>query len=218
MSNRGVSIRSWLILLSMATAMAGCGDIGKRSETPSAGRADSAHPRPDSRGTSEQEIFRVREDLPRNRIWVLTLDEVRVYNTATTGKKLIRRIALPNWSVVGFRNVCMPDLTLDRTGSAFISSNGQARLLRIDGDRFDLRDYAISFDGQEGRDTGFGALKFAADGTLFARTTPGGLLWKIDIAKASATLTEISATPSLDPCAITTQSITTQLLRDTERS
>ena len=56
------------------------------------------------------------------------------------------------WSVVGFRNVCMPDMALDRTGSAFISSNGQARLLRIDADRFDLKEYAISFHERNGLD------------------------------------------------------------------
>jgi hypothetical protein len=114
-------------------------------------------------------------------------------------------MALPNWSVVGFRNVCMPDMALDRAGSAYISSNGQARLWRIDADRFDLKDYAISFHEKEGRDIGFGALAFAADGTLFARTTPGGLLWKIDIAKASAIMIEANKKLPADECAITTQ-------------
>ena len=205
MSNRIVSIRGWLILLFTVTAIAGCGDNGKPSRYSSTGRADSADLRQDSQGTSERDVLRIREDLLRNRLWVLALDEVRVYNTATTGKRLIRKIALPNWSVVGFRNVCMPDMALDRAGSAFISSNGQARLLRIDADRFDLKDYEISFHEREGWDIGFGALGFAADGTLFARTTPGGLLWKIDITKASAVMIEVNKKLPLDECAITTQ-------------
>ena len=107
----------------------------------------------------------------------------------------------------------MPDMALDRAGSAFISSNGQARLLRIDADRFELKDYEISFHEREGWDIGFGALGFAADGTLFARTTPGGLLWKIDVTKASAIMIEVSKKLPLDECAITTQ-----FLNDIERS
>lgn len=218
MSNRIVSIRGWMILLSTVTAIAGCGDIEKSSQNSPAGRADSADLRQDSQGTSNPDVLRIREDVPRNRLWVLTPDEVRVYNTATTGKKLIRKIALPTWSVVGFRDVCMPDMALDRAGSAFISSNGQARLLRIDADRFDLKDYAISFHQREGLDIGFGALAFAADGTLFARTTPGGMLWEIDIGKERAVISKLNKERPLDECAITTQSIATQLLNDFERS
>jgi hypothetical protein len=112
----------------------------------------------------------------------------------------------------------MPDFVLDRSGSAFIASNGQARLTRIDADRFALEDYAISFREREGMDIGFGALAFAADGTLFARTTPGGMLWKIDVARASATMTDVIKRLPADQCAITTQPMTTQLLNDFERS
>ncbi len=205
MNNRTASIRGWLILLFAVAAIAGCGNNEKRSQNSSEGRAVSADLRQDTRGTSERDVLRVREDVLRNRLWVLTLDEVRVYNTATTGKRLIRKIALPNWSVVGFRNVCMPDIALDRAGTAYISSNGQARLWRIDADRFDLKNYAISFDESEGRDIGFGALAFAADGTLFARTTPGGLLWKIDITKASAIMIGVNKQRPSDECAITAQ-------------
>ena len=213
MNTRNISIRGWQILLFAVAAIAGCGNSEIRSENSSDGRANSAALRQDTQGTGEPDVLRIREDLVRNRLWVLTLDEVRVYNTATTGKRLIRKIAMPNWSVVGFRNVCMPDMALDRAGSAYISSNGQARLWRIDADRFDLKDYAISFHEKEGRDIGFGALAFAADGTLFARTTPGGSLWKIDIAKASAIMIGVSQQRSPDECAITAQ-----LLNDFERS
>ena len=213
MSNRIVSIRGWLILLFAVAATAGCGNSEIRSENSSGDRADSADLRQDTPEKSERDVLRIREDLVRNRLWVLTLEEVRVYTTAATGKKLIRKIALPNWSVVGFRNVCMPDMALDRAGSAVISSNGQARLLRIDADRLDLKDYAISFNEREGLDIGFGALTFAADGTLFARTTPGGLWWKIDITKASAIMIEVNKKLPLDECAITTQ-----LPNDFERS
>jgi hypothetical protein len=217
MNNRTVSIRDWLKLLLIMTAIGGCGAREESSRISSPDREGRADVRLDAQD-SGREIIRAREDLPRNRLWVLTLSEVRVYNTAATGKKLIRKIALPTWSVIGFHNVCMPDMALDRAGSAYISSNGQARLLRIDADRFELRDLAISFPERDGLDSGFGALAFGADGTLFARTTPGGLLWKVDIAKSSATMAAANSTLPADECAITTQSITTQWLNAFERT
>jgi hypothetical protein len=216
MNNQIVSIRSSLALLLATALTAGCGDTGKDSADFSAAYVGSANLRNEKQGG--QDVLRIREDLVRNRLWVLTSSDVRVYNTAATGKRLIRTIALPNWSVVGFRNVCMPDLVLDRSGSAFIASNGQARLMRIDADRFALKDYAISFRERDGMDIGFGALAFAADGALFARTTPGGMLWKIDLARSSATMTDVVKKLPADQCAITTQPMTTQLLTDFERS
>ena len=216
MNNQIVSNRSSLALLLATALTAGCGDTGKDSADFSAAYVGSADLRNEKQGG--QDVLRIREDLVRNRLWVLTSSEVRVYNTAATGKRLIRTIALPNWSVVGFRNVCMPDLVLDRSGSAFIASNGQARLMRIDADRFALKDYAISFRERDGMDIGFGALAFAADGALFARTTPGGMLWKIDLARSSATMTDVVKKLPADQCAITTQPMTTQLRTDFERS
>ena len=216
MNNQIVLNRSSLALLLATALTAGCGDTGKDSADFSAAYVGSADLRNEKQGG--QDVLRIREDLVRNRLWVLTSSDVRVYNTAATGKRLIRTIALPNWSVVGFRNVCMPDLVLDRSGSAFIASNGQARLMRIDADRFALKDYAISFRERDGMDIGFGALAFAADGALFARTTPGGMLWKIDLARSSATTTDVVKKLPADQCAITTQPMTTQLLTDFERS
>jgi hypothetical protein len=211
MSNRIVSMGSSLVLLFAVAVIAACGDTGKPS-TNSAGRGNEL-----SEANGGGDVLRAREDPVRNRLWVLTLNEVRVYNTAATGKRLIRTIALPAWSVVGFHNVCMPDLVLDRSGSAFIASNAQPRLIRIDGDRFALEDYTIGFREREGMDIGFGALAFAADGTLLARTTPGGMLWKIDVAHASASKTDFVKKLPADPCVITTQPMTTQLLNDFER-
>ena len=211
MSNRIVSAGSSLVLLCVIAVSAACGDSDK-SSTNFSGRGHDL-----SAADGGRDVLRVREDPVRNRLWVLTLNEVRVYNTAATGKRLIRTIALPAWSVVGFRNVCMPDLVVDRSGSAFIASNAQPRLMRIDGDRFALEDYAISFREREGMDVGFGALAFAADGTLFARSTPGGMLWKIDVARASATMTAATKRLPANECAITTPSTTTQLLNDFER-
>jgi hypothetical protein len=187
MRNRIVSMRGWLKVLFAVIVVAGCGDLRQELQV-----------------TNERDALRLRADAPRNRLWVLALDEVRVYDTARMSKRLIRKIALPSWSVAGFRAVCMPDMALDAAGAAVISSNAQARLLRISGDNFALTDHAISFHEGGQRDSGFGALAFAADGTLYARTTPGGLLWKIDINKASAIMSPLNNKLPLDECLITT--------------
>ena len=200
-----VSMRGWLILFFAAIVMAGCGNDGYTPRSASAGRADNADSGRESHGIGERDALRIRRDALRNRVWVLTLDEVRIYDTARLKKRLIRKIALPNWSVVGFRHVCMPDMALDRAGSAFISSNAQAKLWRIDADSFELKAYDISFHERARWDIGFGALAFAADGTLLARTTPGGALWKIDIAKATAVMSESSSKLPSDECAFTEQ-------------
>lgn len=203
MSNSIVVIRSGLIAFSLAAAMTGCNDVGNPARGLLAGRPDNTKSRLDSYGIVERDAIRIRKDALRNRLWVLTLDEVRVYDSTGVKMQLIRKVVLPNWSVVGFRHVCLPDMALDQAGSAFISNNGQARLLRIDANRFDLKEYDISFQGKERWDMGFGALAFDATGTLLARTTPGGLLWKIDVNKASAVMIEPDRKLPVNECAVT---------------
>jgi len=172
-----------MLLFLMASVMAGCGKEGEPEY------------RMDERGS-----LRSRADPSRNRLWVLGLDDVRVYDTRD--KKLIRRISLPSWSVAGF--TCMPDIALDRAGSAFISSNAQSRLWRVDAGSFEVKEYEISLLGKERWDIGFGALAITADGTLFAVTSSANSLWKIDIAGASASLVELYH-PPVKACAFTAQ-------------
>ena len=163
-------VGGWLILMFAVPLMAG--------------RADSAENRLDSYGLGESNTLRVATDTAGGRLWALGLDEVRVYDTIT--KKLIRQIALPNWSVNGA--VCGPGLALDRSGSAFISSNVQPTLLRIDADSFALKVHEISLEGKEQWEIGFGAIAFNADGALYAITSSANSLWKIDVARASASM------------------------------
>jgi sugar lactone lactonase YvrE len=157
-------IRSRLILIFAVAFMAGCGQL-----------ANPGHP------FDGQESLRVRTDAARGRIWVLGPEGVRVYDTT---KRLIRQVRLPNWMIAQF--ICDPDMVLDRSGSAIISSNMQARLWRIDTDTFEVKEHEIRLHGKEGWDVGFGALAFAADGTLFAVTSSAGSLWRIDVGKGSA--------------------------------
>lgn len=203
MSNRIVTLRSGLISLFTVAAMAGCGNDGTTFHRSLAGRTDSADLQMESYGMMiERDALRIRKDMLRNRLWVLTLEEVRVYDTAKKRKRLIRKIELPNWSVAQF--ICDPDMVLDGSGSAIISSNVQARLLLIDGDRFELREREIRLHDKEQWDTGFRALTFTADGTLLALASMGGSMWKIDINKASAIMIELNRKLPLDECAFTT--------------
>jgi len=75
-----------------------------------------------------------------------------------------------------------------------------------------VREHEISLHGREQWDTGFGALVFAAEGALYALTSSAGSLWKIDVAKASASMIDPDNPPSRS-CAFTAQ-----FLKDIERS
>jgi hypothetical protein len=175
-----------LVMVVAALAAAGCGSEGTR--TPAAG------------GKIEQDSLRVRADAERGRLWVLGVDTVRVYDAAS--KRLIREVVLPNWSVGRF--VCNPDLAIDSSGSAIISSNVQARLWRIDADSLEVKEQEIGLQGKERWDVGFGALALAADGTLLGLTSTGGSLWKIDVDKGSARVVDLGGL-LLNQCELTAQ-------------
>lgn len=202
---RAGAVCVWSILLVAMTVMAGCGNGGNSTQSPTAVRTGNGNVLPE---TGERDALRTRTDTARSRLWVLGVDDVRVYDTVK--KTLIRRIVLQNWSVARF--ACMPDMALDRSGSAFISSNVQAKLWRIDADGFEVKQLEISLQERERWDIGFGALAFAADGTLYALTSWAGLLWKIDVARANASMIEPNNPPS-NACAFTAQ-----FLNDFERS
>jgi hypothetical protein len=133
--------------------------------------------------------LRVKADMTRKRIWVLTTDHVDVYDREM--RRLIRRIELPAWSVAAF--VCGPDIAFDRSGTAFISHNLEPKLWQLDPETFELKQHTIRLVDREQLDIGFGRLAFAADGTLFGVASTGGSLWRIDLAGARAH--EVSAAP-----------------------
>lgn len=200
MSNRIIIASIWWTMIFAAFVMAGCSQERNPAQGPAAFRAGNVDVLHDG--------LSIRRDAARNRIWLLGLDDVRVYDAES--KRLIRKIALPSWSVARF--ICDPDMVLDSSGSAIISSNVQARLWRVDADSFEVKEHGISLQGREQWDVGFGALAFAPDGTLLALTSSGGSIWKIDVARASASMIEPNNPPSR-ACAFTTQ-----FLKDFERS
>ena len=126
--------------------------------------------------------LRVKLDSPRNRVWVLGLDHVHIYDRYT--KALIGRIALPGWSVAD--SLCEPDIAFDWHGTAIISHNVQPRLWEIDGTSLELREHAIRLVGRESLDIGFAKLTFVSDGTLIAADTSSGALWRIDLQNDTA--------------------------------
>lgn len=189
----------WVFVLA-AFVMAGCSP--EQRAAPDAGTVGVV-----SAGV-QRDALRIRNDAARSRTWLLGLEAVRVYDTASG--KLIREIVLPGWSVA--RLVCNPDLVLDGSGSAFVSSNGQARLWRIDGNSFELSMREVRMIERERWDIGFGALAFSADGTLVALTSLGGSLWKIDVGTGDARMVE------QNPRLLNVCDFTAQLLNDVERS
>jgi hypothetical protein len=163
--------------------------------------------RPASHGWVERDTIRIKLDATRDRIWLLDLDGVRVYDAGR--KRVIRRISLPDWMVAGF--VCMPDMALDGGGSAYVSSNIQPKLWKIDAESFRVSELPIRLQGREQWDTGFGALAFAADGTLLAMTSTGGWLWTVDVIDGRANAIDSNA-PFRTAC-----DLTPELMKDLER-
>ena len=126
--------------------------------------------------------LRARVDVRRHRLWVLDLDHVYLYDTRK--RQLVHQFRLPNWSVANF--ICPPDLVVDHAGIALVSNNVQPRLLRIDAATMRQQEYRLTLVSSKQWETGFGALAFGADGTLFALSALTGALFKIDLATAKA--------------------------------
>ena len=181
----------WWIVLFTAMLTAGCS-----RDVPAQGQV-ATRPNP---GSFLQDGIRVRRDAARNRIWLLGLEDVRVYDAAT--ERLIRRVALPNWSVA--RHACDPDMVLDESGSAIISSNVQARFWRIDGGTFTVSELEVTLQEREHWELGFTALAPAGNGKLLALSSPAGLSWSIDLNKRVAQIAAPTA-PLQNLCGLTAQ-------------
>jgi hypothetical protein len=131
------------------------------------------------------ELLRVeRVDTHGNRRWVLNQEGVSVYDHIS-GRRL-RRITLPDWTLSGPGDACAPDLVLDASGTAFVSSNVVPVLWRIDPARFDVRLMALTLKDDADKDVGFTTLFAVGDGTLLANGTTFDSLWRIDLSAKTA--------------------------------
>ena len=175
--------------------IAGCGE----THTPAAiGKAPVEGKNASTAMTAAEQIdndpiYRVRVDHQRGRYWVLGDDHIQVYSVSP--KRLIAKITIPGWNVAG--SVGMPDLVLDHSGAALVSSNVASTLWHIDPDRFAVTRREILLQGRENWSVGFSGLAFTPEGTLIGVTAFGGTLWKIEVHAGKATQIELSK-PLLD--------------------
>jgi len=150
------------------------GEVRKIAEPNKAGRrvAERLYRSP---GNS---ILRIRLDTQRQRLWILDIGNVHVFDLARN--RLIRSIALPNWLYAGHGTNCLPDLQVDAHGAAFVSDNIQPKLWRIDAADFSVYERTVSLDSQHSVDAGFSALAIGEGGVMFAAMAAPGSLWRID--------------------------------------
>jgi len=175
--------RRWVVAVTVA-AMTGCWNDGDSTQSGVGGNTTSAASPP-----LEPDALRVRKDPARNRLWVLTYEGVRIYDAAT--RNLVAAVGLPSWTAARFP--CEPDLVLDGSGSAIVSSNVEARLWWIDADSLAVTAREVVLAGREHWDTGFAAIVYAADGSLLALTSTAGSLWKVDLARGVAQMVDPDA-------------------------
>src|SRR5687767_2472280 len=189
----------WMVSMALI-AMTGCSGNELPAQGSAAGHEYGSDYRKESYRKGWREALRIRTDATRSRQWVLTLDGMRVYDSRT--KALIREIALPGWSIA--RILCHPDLALDRAGTAYVSSNIEPKVWRIDADSFEVGVREIRLLEREQWDVGFGAMAFSPDGTFFGLTYRGGNLWRVNMEKGTAAM--VQSYPSLlKTCELTPQ-------------
>jgi hypothetical protein len=130
-----------------------------------------------------------------NRIWVLEQQGLAVYDR--TNRRLLRRVALPDWVVAGPGDACAPDLVLEPSGAAIVSSNVVPILWRVDPQRLEARPIFLKLDADTDKDVGFTNLAFAADGSLNAAGATVASSWRIDVSAGTASKL---LSPAAGPC------------------
>lgn len=119
----------------------------------------------------------------RGERWELRSDSVEVHGPSGA----VRRVALPGAATSASRDSCPPDLLLDRSGAAYVSSNAMPVLWRIDPASQDVRRMEIRLEEDEGRDIGFARLAWSTGGrVIYAVSSPPGALWRIDLDQGTA--------------------------------
>lgn len=146
-------------------------------------------------GPPEVGLEIVRVDLAHNRRWVLREHALSVYDHMN-GRRL-RHIILPDWVLAGPKDGCAPDIVLDASGAALVSSNVLPVLWRVDPQRFQVIRIALQLDADAGKEVGLTGLAFSADGELIAAGTTFASLWRIDLGAGRATKLASLPTPGV---------------------
>ena len=141
--------------------------------------------------TADSTVLRLRVDSQRERLWMLNIGSVHVFDLAKN--QLIRSIALPSWLYTDDGSNCLPDLQLDQHGAAFVSDNVQPKLWRVDGNDFSVVERSVTLDSQRGVDAGFSALAIGEGGVIYGAMAAPGSLWRIDGAAFRAENIALSA-------------------------
>lgn len=131
--------------------------------------------------------LRIKLDAARDRLWVLGRRGVYLYDVPT--RRLIHHAVLPDWTFA-FHN-CLPDMALDASGAALVTSNLEPALWRIDSGTFEVTRHEIDLGGDRGKDFGFNGLAYGG-ATLFAASAVTGTLWRIDLERRMARKVELS--------------------------
>jgi hypothetical protein len=204
MSNGFASSHRWLIFPLAMTLVTGCNKGLEQHQSSTTGRpVKESSQLLNTYREDQRNALRTRTDTVRGRVWLLSTDgHVHVYDHLS--KRLLRQITLPAWFVV--KTPCMPDLILDRSGSAFISSNLRPWIWRINADTFEVRVHEVSLRGREDLDFGFATLAFTGKGALYGLSPSANSVWNIDVIGASANMVEFYS-PPLEECALTAQSL-----------
>lgn len=126
----------------------------------------------------------VRVDTQANRRWVLNEEALAVYDHVN--RRRLRRVTLPDWPLAGPQHACAPDMVLDASGAAIVSSNVVPVLWRVDPQRFEVTRIEIALDSDQDKDIGFTGMSLVGDGMLIAAGTTVGSLWRIDLRSARA--------------------------------
>jgi len=175
----GIALGRWLAPVLFVAFLAACD--GGPDAKPDGNRRALEH-----RSEGRLEALRVQVDAARNRLWVLHGDGVYVYEITT--RRRIGRVGM----FVGEPADCAPDLALDPSGAAVVSSTVRAVLWRLDPERFEARRHELARGTDRHKVVGFTGLAFA-DGLLFGVDARHGSLWKIDLAAGKAEKLELSS-------------------------
>jgi hypothetical protein len=175
-------------LATLSFAFAGCDGSPKLASAEPARVPSSAAPPRWHDG--ELPALRFQLDAARNQLWILDGAGVDVFDVTERLHK--RRIAIPGWIWVDEPYSCTPDLALEPSGVALVSSNVLPTLWRIDPETFAVRRYELALDADPDKDVGFTGLAFAEHGTLLAVSGIQGSLWRVDLWRGRAEKIELS--------------------------
>ena len=172
-------------VLKMFCAVAAAVLVGLGSGLPTLASADM------SQWEETRLALRIQVDTRRNRVWVLSLNGVYVYDSRT--RKLVKRVVLPDWTVVKEGFVCGPDLVLAASGAALVTSKIMPIIWEIDAESMAVREHNLALDADNDKDFGFTALSPGPGGReLLGVSSPLGIVWRIDLAAGNAQKVQFS--------------------------